>query len=365
MLRLVAEQAQELATLMQSPGGFAWWYVDLMDEHGRGLVLLWSFGLPFLPGSRRLPRPAHRPSVSLALYEHGRNTFYLLQTYAAEQATVAGPGLFRLGDSWFELRADSESTRLNAALDLQLPTGGRMTGAVEARGATCRLEREDGRASTHRWAPILAAARGSAQLSHGPGTRFELVGRAYVDSNGSQEPLHALGIDSWRWGRVAFPDHELIYYLVDSAHADSLDIQWVLEVFADGRVRSHRAELCWQAARRSVYGLSWHEELRLFSASGLDATLRLSRPVDDGPFYQRFLLVAQNGHGQRGRGFAEQVCPERVDNPWQRPFVRMRTHATDARNSIWLPLFSGPQKGRLARLFAHWLRSKGPEETAA
>jgi hypothetical protein len=194
---------------------------------------------------------------------------------------------------------------------------------------------------------------------------FDLVGRAYADSNGSHEPLHALGIDSWRWGRVAFPKGELIYYLVDSSRADAAGVQWILEVFPDGTMRQHQAEVCWQGARQSIYGLGWHERLRISSPTGLDATLRLSPPVDDGPFYQRFLVDAEDQHGQYGKGFAEHVCPDRVDNPWQRTFVRMRTHATDAQNSIWLPLFSGPRKGRLARLVAHWLRSKSPEDRAA
>jgi hypothetical protein len=365
MLRLVAEQAHELATLMQCPGGFAWWYVDLVDREGRGLVLLWSFGLPFLPGSRQRPTPSHRPSVSLALYEHGRNTFYLLQTYAAEQASVAGPGLFRLGESWFALRAASGRATLSAVLNLPLPAGGRITGTVQARGATCRLSDDDSQTSSHRWAPILAAAEGRAQLSYGPNTHFELYGRAYADSNASEEPLHALGIESWRWGRIALPDRELIYYLVDSSRSDAADVRWVLEVFPDGELRRHQAETEWQVPRRSIYGLGWHERLRLTSASGLDMSLRFSQPVDDGPFYQRFLVTAEDHHGQHGKGFAEQVSPDRVDNPWQRPFVRMRTHATSAPNSIWLPLFSGPQKGRLARLVTHWLRGIAPEDSAA
>ena len=70
--------------------------------------------------------------------------------------------------------------------------------------------------------------------------------------------------------------------------------------------------------------------------------------VDDGPFYLRFLVDAEDGvNGCRGRGFAERVVPANVDRPWQRPFVRMRTFATDGDNSMWLPLFSGPRSGRL------------------
>ena len=43
--------------LLASPGGFAWWYVDALDEQGNGIVCIWSWGLPFLPGDRA----AHNP----------------------------------------------------------------------------------------------------------------------------------------------------------------------------------------------------------------------------------------------------------------------------------------------------------------
>ena len=43
--------------MLETPGSLVWWYVDLVDDHGNGAVCIWSFGLPFLPGSvRRLVR---------------------------------------------------------------------------------------------------------------------------------------------------------------------------------------------------------------------------------------------------------------------------------------------------------------------
>jgi hypothetical protein len=83
--------------------------------------------------------------------------------------------------------------------------------------------------------------------------------------------------------------------------------------------------------------------------------------VDEGPFYLRFLVDAATRENQRGRGIAEQVAPEQVDRSWQRPFIRMRTHATAAPNSIWLPLFSGPREGRSRRLWEHWLPTRAAQ----
>ena len=81
VLHLATENLEEVANLMRREGAFAWWYVDLVDDRGRGLVLIGSFGLPFVPGSRACPRPIDRPSLALSLYDHGRSVFYALQTF--------------------------------------------------------------------------------------------------------------------------------------------------------------------------------------------------------------------------------------------------------------------------------------------
>jgi len=39
--------------VLRSPGGFTWFYVDLVDGQGRGATVIWSWGLPFLPGYAR------------------------------------------------------------------------------------------------------------------------------------------------------------------------------------------------------------------------------------------------------------------------------------------------------------------------
>jgi hypothetical protein len=354
MLNLAREDALDLSQVLETPGGFAWWYADLVDVQGRALVLIWSYGLPFLPGSRANPRPLERPSISLATYEGGRCSFYLLQTYARQEARLDDDGSMRLGSSRIRLSREGDDAILEAELDLPIPGGGRVTGQVRARGARCRIPCVGDEPSSQRWAPIMAAAEGRVQLAWQGGPGFRLTGRVYVDSNTSPVPLSGLHIAAWRWGRVALPERELIYYVLDSADARAPALQLVLEVLADGRLIRHRASSHWFGARRSVFGLQFHRGLRLSSASGLDVELRFTDVVDEGPFYLRFLVEATTRQGQRGVGVAELAAPEQVDRPWQRPFIRMRTHATDAPNSIWLPLFSGPAQGRARRLWEHW-----------
>jgi len=369
MLTLATEQADQVANLMHCPGAFAWWYADLVDDGGRGLVLIGSFGLPFLPGSRNRPTPAERPSLSLVLYEGGRATFYALQTFEPEDAAYDPSGIMRFGRSRVVLRGGSGAregdVELRAEIDLDVPGGGRLVGTLCASGAGCRVPSGvSARGASHRWAPIVVGQRGVARLEASDGASFAIEGRIYVDSNGSARPLHELGIADWRWGRVALPDRELIYYFVDP-EGEGAPIRHVLVARPDGALVAQDASVRWSNPRRSVYGLGYHRHLHLSNAPDLDVTLTLRRVVDDGPFYLRFLVDAEDrAHGTVGRGFAERVVPDRVDRPWQRPFVRMRTFATAGDNSMWLPLFSGPRRGRFERLLNHWRSTPALEEVA-
>ena len=44
-----------------------------------------------------------------------------------------------------------------------------------------------------------------------------------------------------------------------------------------------------------------------------------------------------------------------IDLDWQRPLVRMRVQRADGRNSMWLPLFTGPKPGRVQRLLRQFV----------
>jgi hypothetical protein len=248
--------------------------------------------------------------------------------------------------------------------------------SAAACGPTARAATSPGDATaTHRWAPILAATTGVAQLRLGAHDGLDLAGRAYADSNGSAQPLHALAIGDWCWGRIALPGRELIYYFVHPAQTaerqEAASIELLLEALPDGTLRRHTVQARWSRPRRSIYGLRWYERLLLASpAAGSALELRFSAPVDDGPFYLRFLVDAHDARLGRGVGSAEYVAARQLDRAWQRPFVRMRTHATHGPNSIWLPLFSGPARGRGRRMLQHWLAAarpgvRGPDVAAA
>jgi hypothetical protein len=195
-----------------------------------------------------------------------------------------------------------------------------------------------------------------AELDLGEGSPFTLVGRAYVDGNLGRRPLTTLGIRRWRWGRLALDGRELIYYQLEPREPEGVPRTLVVEVAGDGQAGVVDAELDWQRPATSKYGPRFHRRVRIVGED-IDVEVRQRALVDDGPFYLRFLTTAHAGDGELiGHGTSELVLPERIDVPWQRPFVRMRRHHRSQRNSMWLPLFSGARRDRVSRLLRHWQR---------
>jgi carotenoid 1,2-hydratase len=346
VLSLGGLDVNHVQSALVAPGGFAWWYADVVAPGGAGAVLLWSFGLPFLPDARQRPVARARAALSLALYEAGRPSFYLLQEH--EDADWEG-GRWRFGRSEIAVDESASRVQLRARLDLDLPAGDRLRGTLALDGP--RFEMPSRGAGSHRWTPIAPHARAALDL----GGRRVIAGRGYFDANASTEALDALGIADWRWGRVAFPDHELVYFVCVSER-EAERVHLALRVERDGATRLHEGvDASWIGERRAVYGLKHHRSLRLTSADGLEVEIDHRHLVDDGPFYLRFLTEGRDCRaGVTGLGSAERVVPNRVDLGWQRPFVRMRRHRLAGDNSIWLPLFSGPRRGRLGRLMRHW-----------
>ncbi|HQE16629.1 MAG TPA: hypothetical protein PLD01_16380, partial [Mycobacterium sp.] len=84
MIELCSTELAPDPGVLESPGGFTWFYVDLVDERGCGATVIWSWGLPFLPGYAhaarigRPERPIDRPSVNVAVYGPDGERFYLL-----------------------------------------------------------------------------------------------------------------------------------------------------------------------------------------------------------------------------------------------------------------------------------------------
>jgi len=349
--------------VLERAGGFVWWYFDLIDQNGNGFVLIWSFGLPFLPRQTRSVseiKPKERPSICLSVYKNYRQFYYLFQEYPADTATCDSDcHAVQIGNSFF--RSEMSETVMSLSSQIETPIPGSphlLVGEVRAQGAPLRGIEDGASDSKHKWCPVFMNTQGSVRLEISGQTVIDLQGRAYYDSNLSLLPLQELGIDSWRWLRIAFPTRELVFYDLDPKDTSQHSEQIVLSVDSTGH-----ASLCdltsfqWTKPWFSIYGLTYSRELVLTLGESERIRLNFHPPVDDGPFYLRFLVDAVcETTKERGHGIGELVKPDRIHIAPLQPFVRMRVQKIDGSNSFLLPLFTGANGDRVKRFFSHLKR---------
>jgi carotenoid 1,2-hydratase len=336
---------------LEARGGFTWWYTEILDPaHERALVVIWSFGLPFLPGyasrerAGNAPPARSLPSVNVVGYERGREVLYLLHQFDETRAHVDEHTVV-LGESTFVL--DPKNGTMRASIDLPVPgSTDRLRGEIVVDGQAVTMPIDHAADIAHVWCPVLLPAQGRAALVSGR-TTFTVAGHAYVDHNEGDRALHRLGIAHWLWGHAPTANGgERIFYLltpdsdkVPEAHAFSVDASGVFRIERDVRIDITRSH----APRFGMPGLA-RANVTVEARPFLD--LHMQALVDDGPFYLRYLARTDGAEP----GTTEVIAPARIDTDLLRPLVRMRVSSETTRPSVFLPLFSGPRMGRLRRL---------------
>ncbi|GAB4198537.1 MAG: hydroxyneurosporene dehydrogenase [Sandaracinaceae bacterium] len=356
-------------SVLTAPGGFAWWYLDLVDRGGNGAVLIWSFGLPFLPGylgrarGGAPERPVDRPSLSVAVYEGGRQSFYLLAEERAHAARWDASG-FLVGRTHVAITASDGRLTVRATIDADLPLEQRVRGEIVAESPLLEARPQHlGFADTLLWQPIAVGGEGSYALvvedGHGARARsFTNSGlAAYHDHNRGTRPFDRYGIARWVWGRVALgPQRERVYYLVEPEATGEPTHAIGLEIEGD-RVRERVLEVPRREARRGWFGMPWERTLSLTADGAPWLDVVHGTPLEDGPFYLRMMGRARTADGAEGHGTAEVVCPSRIDGALLRPLVRMRVRPPEGEPpSRWSPLFLGPRRGRWERTLRSFAR---------
>ncbi|TVQ95239.1 MAG: hypothetical protein EA398_18280 [Deltaproteobacteria bacterium] len=378
MITLVPPDFAPPPAWLDAPGGFLWWYVDLRDDRGQGAVLIWSFGLPFLPGVVSADRdgrplaPRQRPSLNVVLYRDGVPDFYLLRTFAPNEASWTpeddtGTESWTFGETVLTRRRTSPGhRRVEIALDVDVPVSReRLQGTLVIEGPEARYAKDspvhapqtrEAAARSHHWSPLIPAGRGIGTLRRTldgaqAAPPLTLDADAYHDRNASPVGLHRLGIDHWIWGRARVGEGTRVHYLVYPEDPDAAPILLGLDLAPDGHVRlADGLEAPLGAGRRTFYGMRWWPEVEIRQHGAPWLTVRHRERVDDGFFYLRFGTEVVAGDGTRGEGWGELVRPARIDLLRHRPLVRMAVHEGAGGNSLWLPLFSGPREGRVRRL---------------
>ena len=379
MLTLTAARDAVDPLALQTAGGFGWWYADIVDADGNGVVIIAGEGMPFLPGIASSARagvpvlPSSRPSLNVAVYERGVCTFYALQELPVEAssrlAAVGATGRVVFGTSAIEFSTDTDDVAggLAIVLDVTLPVG-RLRGEVHVDGPRRQhtsawhdlgADHVDFGDVSHRWAPQLGPARGRARLEI-DGRDVVIEGSGYHDRNSARRPLHGLGIDHWVWGRAEvvvdgrrqvriiyalWPENAVTTPAAFGVIVDDLGATTVVPVTIALDMKG-----TWLGMR----------DVRRLVATTADGTSFLvgevAARVDDGPFYLRSIWRAGvDAAGADCTGYVEVVEPHAVDKGWQRPFVKMKvTPSSPTQASLWHPLFAGPRAGRVRRQL-RWL----------
>jgi hypothetical protein len=184
-----------------------------------------------------------------------------------------------------------------------------------------------------------------------------IAGSAYMDRNQSEESLPRLGIKDWHWCRLSFPEETWVFYFLQGL--DGVWLQWAFCANADHnfkKVTVAKHEV--RNKKRDRYGIHWHAT-HLFYVENKPTPIKmdLSTALERSPFYMRHMAKVswENHHGQ---GVYERILPQKISQKWMQPLMAMRINEWHRNKSAWLPLFEGPSKGKIRRLWNNWTHRK-------
>ena len=346
MLDLVSKTS---SPAMQSPSrntGFCWYYLDFVGENGCGVVVIWGLRNPFLPFGEA---DGSCPSLSIVVYEQGRKVFNLHQVYAEDEMSW-GEDTWRLGDSVFEWKERFGQMVLTVSLDCVVPgQKERLQGNLCAWGLEKSFNGHPVESASLGWQPFLVDGRGEGVLDWGEGL-LTLKGLAYFDSNWSANAVSDLGIRRWCWGRLSDGARSLVWFRTEGDDPQSL----LLVSGPNGTSEVHQAYIDVALGGPTRFGTRRARQV-VIQGPEADWRITLSKPVEDGPYYQRHLVQVDNPLGSF-EGVVEFVFLDRMDLPVWNRLVPMAIHRTTQDNSWWLTFFAGRKTGRWSRLFFLFVR---------
>lgn len=313
----------------QSPGAHEWWYFDAISHDGRdALVLVWYSALPFDPsyGLASLrhirqpdrfpkPHPLDHCAIGFSWYRDGKTMAYALNSWNRDnfsfhdetdglQIRVARNHFTRDKDHSYNLKISTPILGFGskrADVDLHFKPQGGLTA----------WERNLGSADhPHLW--MLAAADCTVAGSIRAG-KHELAfkGRGYHDHNAGDDEL-SRSFHRWHWGRFHNAEKTQVYYVCEPVPGQSQGL-WI--ECHSGQVKNVEPlpSLDSQKPKKTVFGIKYNETNRHDAAK---INWHLGKPVDQGPFYLRWVSQSDQTANGHGRGICELLQADYLHQPW-------------------------------------------------
>ena len=296
------------------PGGYAWWYVDILSaDRQLGMTVIFFIGSVFSPRyyrdrQRSVGKPLEHCGVNVALYRPGGDQ-WVMTHYGAQHVTQA-PEQLTIGNNAIEPEGD----RVRIQLDDRTAPFPRLT-SQPLRGhidlhLPCAPHTPVELGEQHVWQPIAPVAHADVHLTD-PNLKFS--GHAYHDFNAGSRGLEEDFV-SWNWSRASDGDSTRIVY--DVSHRAAPASRFGMQYNKDGTHEVSAPEDV-RALKSGLWGVK--RQLRTYA----DEQVTQVRSLEDSPFYTRSWLRTQRG-GRTREVMHESIDLNRYAQNWTRFLIGFR-----------------------------------------
>jgi len=290
------------------PGGYAWWYVDaLSDDGAEGLTIIGFVGSVFSPYYAWSGRadPANHCAVNVALYNRRGGRWAMTERPRGQVQRSLDE--IRVGRS--ALRWDGDGLTIDVD-EQAFPLPSRVTGQVRLRPEVStqhRVPLDPG--GEHVWWPIAPRSRVEVVFSH-PSLKWS--GTGYFDTNWGASPLEDAFVE-WSWSRAPLEEGAAVLY--DVTRREGGPLSMALRFDAAGAVEPFDPPPWYQLPAGAIW--------RVPRATRAEGTPRVSRTLEDTPFYTRSVLETRL-LGRATEAVHESLCLRRFSTDWVKFLLMFR-----------------------------------------
>lgn len=275
-----------------TPGGYAWWYLDALSDDGQcGLTVIAFIGSVFSPyyawarkRGNGVADPLNHCALNVALYARPGSaapTAWTMTERGSESVQRSASAL-SIGPSAMTWRGDALHVAIH---ERTVPWAKAIRGEVRLYPSSQRLSKSYAldAAGRHQWCPIAPCARVEVDLEQ---PRLSWAGRGYLDSNWGERPL-ADDFTRWDWSRAALKGRTAVLY--DATRRDGSALSLAMEFDELGRAKKFSAPP-WVDLPATPWRLARATRSDKPARSDPSTEVRGDQILEDSPFYARSVL---------------------------------------------------------------------------